>query len=293
MDRVPFLDPAWDCHVHVVGTQAAHPMLPDRAYTPGPASADDLRHHMAALGLARAVIVQPSIYGTDNRLLVDALTALDGAGRGVAVLDEAVTDAELNRLHVAGVRGLRINLESTGASHAAAATQALAAWAGRLAGQGWHMQVYASLDAIASVAPALARLPMPVVLDHFAMIPADVPLDDSRVRQVLDLVGSGSAYIKLSASYRISTDPDDADQAVRIAALAQAIVQCHPERALWGSDWPHTNREPGKAPTEVSAYRHVPLQRLQREVLAWFPNDALRRQVLTVNPQRLYGFDQS
>ena len=281
---------ACDCHVHVVAPQADYPMLADRHYTPGPASADALRAHMQRLGLAHAVIVQPSIYGSDNRLLVDSLLAFDGAARGVAVADDDVADTELTRLHDAGVRGVRVNLESTGASDAAAVSRALSAWAGRLAGQGWHIQVYASLDAIASAAPALARLPVPVVLDHFAMISAQVALDDPRVLQVLDLVGSGAAYVKLSASYRISADPDDAPEAERVTALARAFIGRNPERALWASDWPHTNREPGKLPTEVSAYRDVAPDRLVREMETWLPDAALQRQVLAANPAALYGF---
>lgn len=290
MTTAPLPAGACDCHVHVVAPQADYPMLPDRHYTPGPAAADALRAHLARLGLAHAVIVQPSVYGADNRLLVDSLLALDGAARGVAVVDDGVADAELARLHDAGVRGLRINLESTGASDPAAVSRALSAWAGRLAGQGWHLQVYASLDAVASAALALRGLPVPVVLDHFAMIPAHTPLDDPRVRQVLDLVGDGSAYVKLSASYRICEDPDDAIQAARVAALARAIVGRNPERALWASDWPHTNREPGRPPTEVSAYRDVPAARLLGELDAWLPDAALRRQVLAANPAALYGF---
>ncbi len=281
---------ACDCHVHVVASQADYPMLADRPYTPGPASADALRAHLQRLGLAHAVIVQPSIYGADNRLLVDSLLALDGAARGVAVVDDGVADAELSRLHDAGVRGLRVNLESTGASDAATVSRALSAWAGRLAGQGWHLQVYASLDAIAAAAPALARLPVPVVLDHFAMIPAALPLDDPRVRQVLALAGDGAAYVKLSASYRISASPDDTEAATRVTALARALIACNPERALWASDWPHTNREPGKGRTEVSAYRDIPPERLLREIAAWLPDAALRRQVLAANPAALYGF---
>lgn len=281
---------ACDCHVHVVAPQADYPMLDDRHYTPGPASADALVAHLQRLGLAHAVIVQPSIYGSDNRLLVDSLLSLDGAARGVAVADDDVADTELTRLHDAGVRGVRVNLESTGASDAAAVSRALSAWAGRLAGQGWHIQVYASLDAIASAAPALARLPVPVVLDHFAMIPAQVALDDPRVLQVLDLVGSGAAYVKLSASYRISTTPHDAGEAQRITALARAFIDRNPERALWASDWPHTNRTPGKLPTEVSAYRDVPADRLLREIGSWLPDAALQRQVLAANPAALYGF---
>jgi len=290
MTAAPLPTDACDCHVHVVAPQADCPMVPDRHYTPGPASVAALRAHLDRLGLARAVIVQPSIYGTDNRLLVDGLLALDGAACGVAVVDDAVADAELAQLHDAGVRGVRVNLESTGASDPAAVSRALSAWAGRLAGQGWHIQVYASFDAIASAAPALGRLAVPVVLDHFAMIPAHVSLDDPRVRQVLDLVGDGSAYVKLSASYRVCADPDDAAQAARVTALAQAIVHINPERALWASDWPHTNREPGKGPTEVSAYRDVPAARLLNEVQAWLPDAALRRQVLAANPAALYGF---
>lgn len=281
---------ACDCHVHVVAPQADYPMLADRHYTPGPASADALRAHMQRLGLAHAVIVQPSIYGCDNRLLVDSLLALDGAARGVAVADENISDADLTRLHDAGVRGVRVNLESTGASDAAAVSRALSAWAGRLAGQGWHIQVYASLDAIASAIPALVRLPVPVVLDHFAMIPAQLALDDPRVRQVLGLVGSGAAYVKLSASYRISADPDAGGEAERVTALARAFIGRNPERALWASDWPHTNREPGKLPTEVSAYRDVAPDRLARELESWLPDAALQRQVLAANPAALYGF---
>ncbi|MEN4919169.1 amidohydrolase family protein [Achromobacter spanius] len=290
MTAAPLPANACDCHVHVVAPQADHPMLADRHYTPGPASTADLQAHLDRLGLAHAVIVQPSIYGTDNALLVDSLLALDGAARGVAVVDDDVADTELARLHDAGVRGLRVNLESTGASDAATVSQALSAWAGRLAGQGWHLQVYASLDAIAAAAPALGRLPVPVVLDHFAMIPAHVSLDDPRVGQVLDLVGNGSAYVKLSASYRVCGNPDDPVQAARVTALARTIVGRNPERALWASDWPHTNREPGKRPTEVSAYRDVPAARLLGELDAWLPDADLRRQVLAANPAALYGF---
>ncbi len=280
---------ACDCHVHVVAPQVDYPMAADRPYTPGPASVADLRAHLARLGLAHAVIVQPSIYGTDHRLLVDSLYALDGTARGVAVLDADVTDAELVRLHDAGVRGVRVNLESTGASDPASVRRALTAWAGRLAGQGWHIQIYASLDAIASAAAALDRLPVPVVLDHFAMIPAQASLDDPRVVTVLKRVGDGSAYIKLSASYRICPDPADPVQAARLAALAQAIVRRNPERALWASDWPHTHREPGKRATEVSAYRRVPAEGLRAELDAWLPQPALRQQVLATNPAALYG----
>ncbi|WP_256985691.1 amidohydrolase family protein [Bordetella genomosp. 1] len=273
---------ACDCHVHVVGPQDSHPMLADRHYTPPPASLEQLRAHLAALGAARAVIVQPSFYGTDNGLLCDSLEALAGAGRGVAVLDPGIDDAALARLHALGVRGLRVNLESVGASSAAGVTAALQAWAGRLRGGGWHLQVYASHGAIAQAAPDLRRLGLPVVLDHFAMMPPD--LSAAEAAPILDLVGSGAAYVKLSAAYRIGGD------AAAVTALARRLVALRPDRMLWASDWPHTNRTPGAAPTDVSPYREIAAGSLLAQATDWLPDPATRRQVLVDNPAALYGF---
>ncbi|WP_260986418.1 amidohydrolase family protein [Bordetella genomosp. 13] len=279
---------ACDCHVHVIGPQADYPMAGDRHYTPGPASLQALQRHMADVGLARAVIVQPSVYGTDNRCMLDSLARMQGAGRGIAVVDEGIDDQGLRALHAGWVRGLRLNLESAGQSDAAAIQRSLAAWAERLAPLGWHLQIYASLDAIAAAAPALRGLPVPVVLDHFAMIPSGLSLDDARVRTVFGLVREGAAYVKLSASYRIESAQD---QSNATAALARAYADCNPDRLLWASDWPHTNREPGKGPLEVSAYRDIGRKRLLSEAAAWFGDDATMRRALVANPARLYGFE--
>lgn len=278
---------ACDCHVHVIGSQADYPMVADRHYTPGPASLSALQRHMADAGLARAVIVQPSVYGTDNRCMLDSLARMDGAGRGIAVVDQSIDDQGLQALHAGWVRGLRLNLESAGRSDPVVIRRTLAAWAERLAPLGWHLQIYASLDAIAAAAPALHGLPVPVVLDHFAMVPAGMPHDDARVQAVFGLVREGAAYVKLSAAYRIELSPGTSDAT---CALAQAYVDCHPDRVLWASDWPHTNREPGKGPLEVSAYRKIGRQRLLRELQAWFPDRNGLRRALVDNPARLYGF---
>ncbi|SAI35145.1 dicarboxylic acid hydrolase [Bordetella ansorpii] len=278
---------ACDCHVHVVGPQPEYPMVADRHYTPGPAGGDALLRHLAGLGLARAVIVQPSVYGTDNRCMLDSLARMAGAARGIAVVDETIDDAGLRVLHDGWVRGLRLNLESAGRSDPAAIRRSLGAWAERLAPLGWHLQIYASLDAIAAAAPALRGLPVPVVLDHFAMVPARLPHDDPRVQAVFQLVREGTAYVKLSASYRIEP-ADGAAEATR--ALARAYAGCNPDRVLWASDWPHTNREPGKDAREVSAYRAIARERLLREIAAWFPDADLRMRALAGNPARLYGF---
>ncbi len=283
--RLP--DGACDCHVHVIGPQTDYPMVADRHYTPGPAGVDALRLHMSKLGVQRALIVQPSVYGFDNRCLLESLKRLDGAGRGIAVLPTTVDDAELDALHRQGIRGLRVNLESAGVRDPELIAQELDYWTRRVAHLGWHIQVYASLDAVAGAAPDLAKLSAPIVLDHFAMIPAVTPLDDARVQAVMALVRSGIAYVKLSAPYRVDADASAARQ---VAALAQAFIQTNPKQILWGSDWPHTNRESGKAPHEVSAYRRLASAELISTLHACLPKPQQRQQVLVDNPVRLYGF---
>src|SRR5690606_32476374 len=145
-----------------------YPMVADRHYTPGRASVSDLKQRMSSLDISRAVIVQPSVCGTDNACMLDGSRDRDGAGRGVAVLDDSADDAQLRDFHSSGVRGLRLNLESVGSRDTQRMRDDLQAWARRVAPLEWHLQVYASLDVIAEVVPILQTLPVPVVLDHFA-----------------------------------------------------------------------------------------------------------------------------
>jgi predicted TIM-barrel fold metal-dependent hydrolase len=242
-------------------------MVTDRHYTPGPASVDELRAHMARHAVANAVIVQPSFYGTDNRCMLDALLSLNGAGRGVAVLADDVSSGELHRLRAAGVRGIRINLESASVRDPSAIGSSLAIWARKIADFGWHIQVYAAPELLSAAADQLAQLPVTTVLDHFAMIPSRADRSDPSLRAVLALLGRGSTYVKLSAPYRISADP--ANDAERIARLAAWLHDANPERILWGTDWPHTNREPGVRAHEVSRYRDVPNAVLIQALQPW------------------------
>jgi predicted TIM-barrel fold metal-dependent hydrolase len=279
---------ACDCHVHVVGDRDAYPMVAERHYTPGPATVDDLRHHLARHGLQRTVIIQPSFYGTDNRCMLQALRDLAGTGRGVAVVDVAISDDELRALHSQGVRGLRLNIESSGSGDAKDVDAALTYWSQRIAALGWHIQIYAALDTLCGALPVLQNLSAPIVLDHFAMVQDTTPKDDVRAQAVLSLVRSGSAYVKLSAPYRVqSSQNPNLDAVTQIAAR---FLQANPERVLLGSDWPHTNREPGKAAHELSAYRPIEHPTLLDGIHAWLPTAALRKQVLVDNPARLYGF---
>lgn len=278
-----------DCHVHVVGPQARYPMVLDRSYTPGEAGHEQLLAHMARVGLGRVVIVQPSFYGTDNRCLLDSLRRLQGAGRGVAVLPPTVSRSELEELSVQGIRGVRINLESAHNQNIEAAHSALSDWAQRIGPLGWHIQIYAALEVIAAVAPRMQRLPVATVLDHFAMIQAVTPLPDARIQPVLELLAQGGSYVKLSAPYRISPSP--AIDRIQITRLAEQLIAVNPQSLLWGSDWPHTNREPGRSALQVSAYRAIDPDGLLRALDGWAPDSQVREQILVDNPARLYGFD--
>jgi predicted TIM-barrel fold metal-dependent hydrolase len=280
-----------DCHVHVVGPQAQYPMVPERHYTPPPASVDDLRAHMQGVGLMRAVIVQPSFYGFDNRCLLDSVRELGSSGRGVAVVDESVSDDELRSMSAQGVKGIRFNLESIGVRDPRSMLAGLARWGERLAPLGWHIQIYASLGAIAKAARQLGALPVPFVLDHFAMVPSSSQDGDARIDIVMALVRSGKAFVKLSAPYRIGAQTPESQAAV--ARLAAEYLGANPDRMLWGSDWPHTQREAGRSPHEVSAYRQVSSSELAQGIEAWLPRAELRERVLVKNPQALYRFDES
>ncbi|WP_338618681.1 amidohydrolase family protein [Pigmentiphaga sp. CHJ604] len=268
---------ACDCHTHVIGAAASYPMAADRHYTPGPAPTARLRHHLEQTGMARVVIVQPSVYGTDNRCLLHALADMDGRARGIAVIDAGSTPGQLRSLHDGGVRGVRVNLESAGLHDIGAAERALAGVAAQVAGLGWHVQLYAAHGVIAALASRLAALPCPVVLDHFAM----APWSPEAAAPLVDLLRSGRVHLKLSAPYRLA-DPDDA------ARWAQALCREVPSALLWGSDWPHTARAPGKAAHEVSPYRPIGPDRLLDDLARWLPSPELRQAVLADNPDRLY-----
>lgn len=278
---------AWDCHVHVVGPRDAYPMLEDRQYTPGLATLDDLKAHLGRHGLSRAVIIQPSFYGVDNRCMLDTLERLDGAGRGIAVLPEDVSAEALKRLAHQGIRGIRVNLESAAVRDPSAIGAALSAWAARIAPLDWHIQIYAAPALIAAAAEQIAALPVTTVLDHFAMLPASTRENDDTLRAVLALLRHGSTYVKLSAPYRISPSP--LRHQAEVARLAQALYAANPDRIVWGTDWPHTNREEGVPPLEVSRYRDIPPAMLTQALLPWAPDAAVLQRILVTNPERLYG----
>jgi predicted TIM-barrel fold metal-dependent hydrolase len=280
---------ACDCHVHIVADPARFPMAPDRVYTPPQASTDMLLQLQSDLELQRAVLIQPSFYGTDNAAMLDALARLGGRARGVAVVGDGASAAELDVLAEAGVRGLRINLETAGQFDPAVAAGKLKGAMAQCAPRGWHIQLYTRLSVIAALKDMLMGSPVPLVLDHFAGAQAALGLAQPGFDSVLALVRSGKAYVKISAAYRASKAPAPYDD---IVTLAQALVSANPDRLIWGSDWPHTDAAhiPGRSPSAISPFLQIDDVLLLDQLPRWAPDAGIRQKILTDNPARLYGF---
>jgi predicted TIM-barrel fold metal-dependent hydrolase len=278
---------ACDCHVHVFPDPARFPFWSGRGYTPPVATATELLALQQALHLDRVVIVTPSVYGTDNRATLDGIRQLGRKrARGVAVIGAATTRAEIAAMNKAGVRGIRVNLESNGVTDPTAAAANLDAAVGWIKDTRWHMQFYARLPVLAALKDRLAAMPMLAVLDHFAGAKAALGVEQPGFNVVLDLVRAGKAYVKISGAYRAS---DEAPDYPKVAALARALIDANPDRIVWGSDWPHPGPA-GKSPTDVNQPIPVDDGRLLNLLAEWAPDPAIRHKILVDNPARLYGF---
>lgn len=279
---------ACDCHTHVFLDERDHPFAAERHYTPPPASVESLQALHASLGIERVVVVQPSVYGSDNRATLAAQTVIGpDRARGVAVIDPgSIDDAELDALHAAGVRGVRINLIFAADEPADGAAKQLQRTVERIAPWGWHVQVFAGLSMLAACHGTLAALPVPVVLDHYAGVQPGRGVDAQELIAVLSLVESGRAYVKLSAPYRCSNAPGYAD----LMPLARRFVQANPERMLWGSDWPHPQPGAARSAADISPPFVVDNAAVLQILHEAIDDAAAWRQLLVDNPERLYGF---
>ena len=220
--------PGWDCHVHVF--DPAHPAQAGH-YRPVLRDLSDIEHTAASLGMGHLVLVQPSVYGTDNGLILRALAREPDRHRGIAVVDTAVTEADLDTMHRLGVRGVRFNLVSPVGN----GPDAFRALAPRLKARGWHVQWYAKADQLGAIADLHEGSGLTAVLDHLAGLHAGVGADDPAWAALQRLADQG-AWVKLSGWYRLQTSaPYEALQA-HIRRVAQTMG----ERLVWGSDWPHT-----------------------------------------------------
>lgn len=266
-----------DCHAHILGPAARFPYSDERVYTPPDCLLADYRAMLTALGLARAVLVQPSVYGSDNRVLLNALDAMQGAWRGVAVVEPDVSASALQEMHAAGVRGVRVNVVDVQSNKGVLPLNQLRGLAERIAPLGWHMEFLLHVHEFPRLDQQLAGFPVDVVFGHLGYLPTHLGIGDAGFQALLRLLQAGRAWVKLTGPYRLSGSKlPYAD----VAPFAHALLDAAPQQIVWGSDWPHVMVK-GAMPNDGD---------LMDMLSTWIPDPSIRHQVLVSNPERLYGF---
>jgi len=280
---------ACDCHTHVFCDPQRFAFWSGRPYTPETATVNETRTLHRALHVERIVLVNSLVYGTDNSCTVDALRQLGHRARGIALIDEHTSDAQLDALGHAGVCGIRLNFVDLGVPDPAVVLQQFKAAVKRLAGRNWHIQIRSNLSAVEALQDDVMAAPLPVVFDHFAGARASLGVSQPGFDVLVKLVRSGKAYAKISAAYRVS---DRAPEYSDVTPLAQALIAANPQRILWGTDWPHpdSSRVPGRRAIDIAPLLQIDDGRLFNQLPVWAPDESMRRTILVENPARLYGF---
>ena len=260
-----------DCHMHVYDDRYA--IDPRWTVPPPKAPAAAYKQVQRELGLERVIVVQPNAYGFDNRCTVDAIADLGPQARGIAIIASNIVDADLLRLHTAGVRGARCHV----------LPNPFVTWddipkiARRVAELGWHVQVQSDGRDLPQREALLRELPTEIVIDHNGKFLEPVPPEHPGFQTLLRLLDTGRVWVKLSAPYE--TSKTGAPRYEDVSALARALVMHNPERCVWASNWPH----PGQKVVPSNAD-------LLDLLLNWAPDEGTRKRILVDNPARLYGF---
>ena len=265
---------ATDTHFHILGPADRFPYIADREYTPPDALPAQCRKLFDTIGIGRAVIIQPSVYGTDNRCAMDAAQALGIPSRVVVVIPHETPDAEIDRLHAGGARAIRYIVAHAGGLP----LDTLESAAARASERGWHLQFLLKSTDLVALESRLARLASPFVIDHMGFIkPAEGGPDQPAFKALMRLLDTGRCWVKFSGAYRQSVQsPPYPD----LLPFAQAIVSAHPGRILWGSDWPHVAFK-GDMPNTTDLFNLLG---------EWVPDEATRKRILVDNPTALFDF---
>jgi predicted TIM-barrel fold metal-dependent hydrolase len=278
---------ACDCHTHIYGDPSEFPLPSPRLYTPEATRPEEMSALHRALHMERVVIVTPSVYGADNSATLFGMKARGANARGVAVIDDKTPESDLDAMSRAGVRGIRIISGAGGPVDPAAARRRFQAAAERMKSHNWNIQMYTSLEVISAIKDLVQTSPVPVVFDHFGGTQAALGLQQPGFADLLELVRSGKAYVKISGAYRASTQaPDYPD----VVPFAKALIAANPDRVVWGTDWPHPNAGASRKATEVLQLFQIDDGRLLNQLAVWAPDPPVRKKILVDNPTRLYGF---
>lgn len=264
---------ACDCHMHFFGDQ--WPLAAYARKREPEATVAQYRRVQARLGLERVVVVQPTAYGRDNRCTLAAMAELGDCARGVAVIDNNISDAELAALDRSGIRGVRFRM----LDRPELPWELLGVLAQRIAGFGWHIQFQMDGRLLHERESLLRTLPCPLVIEHIGKFLEPVPETHPGFQALLRLLGSGSVWVKLSGAYMLSrSGPPYYDD---IGVLAKALVRQYPQRLVWASNWPHPLPSRTQPPDDAT---------LLDVLLDWAPDPDARRRILAHNPSVLYGF---
>jgi predicted TIM-barrel fold metal-dependent hydrolase len=278
---------ATDCHMHVF--EIGYALSPNRTYTPPAAPLDQYRKVAAALHLTRAVVVQPSAYGTDNSCTLDAVAAFGPSARAVVGIDTRIADDELDHMHARGARGVRINAASRGLHDSDEIADLITTTAKRIDRLGWHVQVFTDLAVIERLNRCLRTLSVPIVIDHMGLAQASEGPAQAGLASLGDLLASGRCWVKLSGVYRVSgQEPDFADG----SAIIGTLIDANSDRVVWGTDWPHTasHGHAQSAAAPAIAYRPLDTAALLEQLAACAGNASVVDKILVDNPAQLYGF---
>jgi 2-pyrone-4,6-dicarboxylate lactonase len=276
--RLRFPPRSCDTHAHIMGPKDKYEYSPARIYTPPDCLLSDYLHMLDTLGVERAVLVQPSVYGTDNTVMLEAMKSAGGRLRGVAVVDEDIAVDDLKALDTAGVRGVRVNIVDVKDRKAGTLPMAaLAELARRIAPLGWHMELLMHADEFPGLDETFADFPVEIVLGHLGYLTIGRQPDDAGFQALLRLMKSGRAWVKLTGPYRITSEPLPFPDTV---PFAHALLEANKERVIWGTDWPHVMLK-GRMPNDGE---------LADVLSSWIPDANVRQQVLVRNPEKLYRF---
>ena len=268
---------ACDSHLHVLGPAATFPYVAERVYTPPDCLLEDYAAVRRNLGAERCVIVQASVYGTDNRVLINALEELGDIARGVVVLRGDESAGELQRMHTLGVRGARINLVDVKSPRPQLPHEPLQQLADRIRPLGWHLELLMHVDQHPDMVSVVGRLDVPLVFGHMGYLSRDV--GDCRhagMKAMLELAKSGRAWIKVTAPYRVAEPPDYHKARETLRWLAGECM----DRLVWGSDWPHVM-------VKTSMPHDADLVDLMAD---WLPEQGQQEALFAANAARLYGW---
>ena len=269
---------ATDTHAHICGPKSQYAYFSERVYTPPDCLLPAYSHMLKTLGVERAVLVQPSVYGTDNTAMLDAMKVAGPSFRGVGVVADDISETELKALHASGVRGVRVNIvDVPNRKPGTLPMETLKKLANKVKPFGWHMEFLAHVDEFPDLDNMLDGFPVDTVYGHLGYMKTDKGIAHPGFQALLRLMKAGKAWVKLTGPYRISLQAmPHADTDV----YAHELIKAAPQQVIWGSDWPHVMVK-GAMPNDGDICNLLG---------NWVIDAAIRKQVLVDNPARLYGF---